>query len=70
MQNRCCAIVCFLNNSSKAHVHLLLILMILRNFISLWAFTVYMENSLWFENSLQSILAKWNLHQSEFDYAM
>ena len=38
--------------------------MILRNFISLRAFTVYMENSLWFEISLRS-----NLHRSEFHYA-
>ena len=37
--------------------------MILRNFISLRAFTVYMENSLWFEISLRSM---WNLHRSEF----
>ena len=40
--------------------------MILRNFISLRAFTVYMENSLQFEIS-QSIWQ--NLHQSEFYYA-
>ena len=38
--------------------------MILRNFISLRAFTVYMENSLRFE-----IWPKWNLHRSEFHYA-
>ena len=38
--------------------------MILRNFISLRAFPVYMENSLRFE-----IWLKWNLHQSEFHYA-
>ena len=35
MQNRCCAIDCFLNNSSKAHAHWLATLIILRNFISL-----------------------------------
>ena len=46
MQERCCAIGCFLNNSRKAHAHYLATLMILRNFISLRAFTVYMENSL------------------------
>ena len=40
--------------------------MILRNFVSLRAFTVYMENSLRFEISLRSIWPKWNLHQSEF----
>ena len=51
MQNRCCAIGCFLNNSSKAHAHWLATLMILCNCISLWAFTVYMENSLRFEIS-------------------
>ena len=46
MQNRCCAIDCFLNNSRKTHVHKLATLMILCNFISLRAFSVYMENSL------------------------
>ena len=40
--------------------------MILRNFISLWAFTVYMENSLRFEISLRSNWPKWNLHRSDF----
>ena len=40
--------------------------MILRKFISLQAFTVYMENSLLFEISLRS---NWNLHWSEFHYA-
>ena len=43
--------------------------MILRNFISLLAFTVYMDNSLRFEISLRSIWPEWNLHQSEFHYA-
>ena len=43
--------------------------MILRNFVSLRAFTVYMENSLRFEISLRSNWPKWNLHQSEFHYA-
>ena len=43
--------------------------MILRKFISLRAFTVYIENSLWFEISLRAIWPKWNLHQSEFHYA-
>ena len=43
--------------------------MILRNFISLRAFTVYMENSLQFEISLRSNWLKWNLHQREFHYA-
>ena len=43
--------------------------MILRNFISLQAFTVYMENSLRFEISLQSNWPKWNLHRREFHYA-
>ena len=43
--------------------------MILRNFISLRAFTVYMENSLRFEISLRSIWPKWNLHWSEFHSA-
>ena len=43
--------------------------MILRNFISLRAFTIYMENLLRFEISLRSIWAKWNLHRTEFHYA-
>ena len=43
MQNRCCVNSCFFNNNSKAHVHWLLIKMILRNFISLRASTVYLE---------------------------
>ena len=68
MPNRCCAIGCFLNNSSKAHAHYLATLMILRNFISLWAFTVYMENSLQFEILLWSFRPKWNLHRNEFHY--
>ena len=42
--------------------------MILRKFISLRAFTVYMENSLQFEISLRSIWLKWNLDQSELHY--
>ena len=40
--------------------------MILCNFVSLRAFTPYMENSLRFEISLWSIWLKWNLHRSEF----
>ena len=43
--------------------------MILRNFISLRAFTVYMENSLRFEISLRPSWLKWNLHRSEFYFA-
>ena len=43
------AIGCFLNNSSKAHARQLATLMILRNFASQRAFTVYMENSVRFE---------------------
>ena len=43
--------------------------MIPRNFISLRAFTVYMENPLWFEISLLLNWPKWNLHKSEFHYA-
>ena len=43
--------------------------MILRNFISLWVFTVDMENSLRFESLLQSIWMEWKLHRSEFRYA-
>ena len=54
MQNRCYLLLLlfiivvsyFLNNSSKAHAHELATL---RNFISLRAFIVYMENSLRFE---------------------
>ena len=41
-----------------------LILIILSNFILLWTFTVYMENSLRFEISLRS-----NLHRSEYHFA-
>ena len=59
----------FLENRSKAHAHFLSTLMILRNFISLRVFTVYMENSLRFEISLRSIWPKWNSHRSEFRYA-
>ena len=43
--------------------------MILRNFVSLRAFTVYMENSLRFEISLRSSLPTWDLHRSEFLFA-
>ena len=43
--------------------------MILRNFFSLQAFTVYMENSLRLKISLRSIWPKWNLHRNEFHYA-
>ena len=43
--------------------------MILRNFISQQAFTIYMENSMRFEISLHSIWPKWNLHRSEFHSA-
>ena len=60
MQNRCFVNGCFLNNSSNAHAHYLLTKMILRNFISQRAFTVYVENSNW---------PKWNLHRSEFQFA-
>ena len=42
--------------------------MILRNFISLRAFAVYMENSLQFEISLRSNWTQWNSHWSEFHY--
>ena len=42
--------------------------MILRNFISLRAFTVYMESSLGFEISLRAIWPKWNLHRNKFHY--
>ena len=45
----------FLNNSSKTHAHELATLMILRNFISLQAFTVYTEKSVRFDISLRSI---------------
>ena len=68
MQNRCCGIGCLFYNSSNADALLLLLLMILRNFISLRAFTVYMKNSLQFEISLQSNGPKWNLHRSEFNF--
>ena len=38
--------------------------------ISLRAFIVYMEDSLRFEISLWSNQADWNLHQSEFHFAL
>ena len=65
MQNRRCINGYFFNNSSTAHVQLL-IKMVLCTFISLQLFTAYMENSLQFEISLPSNSPKWNLHQSEF----
>ena len=68
MQNKCWAIGCFLNNSTKTHAHYLPTLMIPRNFISLQAFTVYMKNSKRFEISLRSIWPKWNLQRSEFHF--
>ena len=43
--------------------------MILRRFISLRAFTVYMEKSLQPEISLWSNWPKWNLHRCEFHFA-
>ena len=43
--------------------------MILHDFISLCAFTVYMENSLQFEILLWSIWPKWNLNRHEYHYA-
>ena len=43
--------------------------MILRNFISLRALTVYMKISLQFEISPRSDWPKWNLHWSEFHFA-
>ena len=43
MQNKCCINGCFLNNSNNSRAHYLLIKMSLHNFISLQAFTVYME---------------------------
>ena len=66
MQNRCCAIGCFLNNSSKTHACWLATLMILRNFISLQAFNVYMENSLRFEISRRSMWPKWKYTEVSF----
>ena len=69
MQNRCCGIGCFFNNSSKAHAHYLSTLMILCNFISPRAFAVYMENSLRFQISLRSNWPNWNLYRNEFYFA-
>ena len=43
--------------------------MILHNFISLRAITVYMENSLRLEILLWSNWLKWNLHRIEFHFA-
>ena len=42
--------------------------MILRSFLSLRVFTVYMGNLLLFEISLWSNKPKWNLHRSEFHF--
>ena len=49
MQSRCYVNGCFLNNSRNAHMRWLLTKMTLHNFISLQTFTVYMENTLWFQ---------------------
>ena len=68
MQNRCCVISYFFNSSKKLHAHKLSSLMILRNFISLQAFIVYIENSLRFEILLRSNWPEWNLHRSEFHF--
>ena len=43
--------------------------MILGNFVSMRAFTVYMEDLLRFEISLRLNWPKWNLHRSEFHFA-
>ena len=43
-QNRSCVNGCLLDNSSNAHAHELLTKTILRNFISLRAFTVYLDS--------------------------
>ena len=56
MQNKCCVNGCFLKNSSSTHEHWLLTKMILRNFISLRAFTVCMQ----FEISFRSIWPKFH----------
>ena len=40
-----------------------------RESITIVAFTVYMENSLWFEILLWSNWPKWNLHRWEFHFA-
>ena len=70
MQNKCDVNgICSLNNSSNVHAHYLLTKLILRNFISLRAFTVYMKNSLQFEISLWSNWPKWHLHRSDFHSA-
>ena len=69
MQSGCYVNGCFLNKSSNAHAHYLLTLMILRNLISLRAFTVYMKISLRFEISHRPNWSKWNFHRSEFHFA-
>ena len=55
IQNRCCTIGCFLNNSSKAHAHYLVTLNDSAQLCLTAAFTVYMENSLRFEISLVNL---------------
>ena len=60
---------CFLSNSSNTYAHYLLTKIILCNFISLQAFTVYMEYLLQLEISIWSNWLKWNLYQNEFHFA-
>ena len=59
MQDRCYAIGCFLNNNSETHAHYLATLLILCNFISLRAFTVYIENSLSVNSTEVKLALKW-----------
>ena len=65
MQSKYCSTGCIFNNSSNTHADCLLTLINLRNFLSLRAFTVYMENSL----RLAISLIFTNLHRSEFHFA-
>ena len=69
MRSRCYVNGCFLNSNSNTHAHYLLTKMILHDFISLRAFTVYMENSLQFEILLRANWSKWNLHGSKFHFS-
>ena len=55
------------NNSSKAHLHQLLTLMILGNFINCGDL-VFTEKTHYDDISFRSILPKWNLHLSKFHF--
>ena len=65
MQSRCCVNDCFLNNSSNAHAHYLLLTLngSARSYFTA-AFTVYMENSLRYEILPKRVLLRLNSCES------